>query len=357
MMVADERTNRLVTALVDQLRRLRIATKRKKDCPELEISASEIAYVKFHWERSVLAGERRLYDLARLLAWRVLGTRNLQPVARILAGTRTEERHQLRSRIAIEEVLTWERLARTTDYSLATRIARRYRYRPEDSEEFKTLYARASFLELQPLEAIAEARATRVLTRVKANDQIWNKVCDAIFDVDEVLARDKILNARTKYIKDVFGIKILTAHREESVAVHEALEKAAFSGAELRELRLPLPLAKAEASGVLELVEHKDYLSREGEPKKSTGWEAIKNVYRWCGQLFEVQIQTEANYFLEQFHLSKTSHLTFEMQRRAMRRHLEQHVPHYRDFRQLLKTIFGGETEQAGLPSWLKLVP
>ena len=111
----------------------------------------------------------------------------------------------------------------------------------------------------------------------------------------------------------------------------------------------------------LELIERKDYLRRDGQ-KKKTGWEALKNVYRWGQHYFEIQIQTEANYFAEISDLSSTSHRTFEMQRRHLRWELERLLPHYRDFRHLLRGIFDTRKQFNKLErlnvdlEWVKLV-
>lgn len=52
--------------------------------------------------------------------------------------------------------------------------------------------------------------------------------------------------------------------------------------------------------------------------------------------------------------LTDTSHRTFEMQRRRMRWELEERVPHYRDFRRVLKYIFRADPiHEVEAPSWL----
>jgi hypothetical protein len=334
--VKDERTNRLLERIATQLEALRASDSGGHAAPVLDLPRSEIEYCRDTWEEGVLRGEQELYDLATLLCTRLTGAHNIEHVARVVVGLKEEDESAGAKRIVIEEHLSRENLKRFTDYSLAQRIARRYRYRESHDQPLGLLYPRASFLELWPLESREDAPATRVLTRVKSNDQIWNKVCDALFDIDSIVARDKILNSRSKYIKDVFGIKILTPRRVDSYNVHQLLDEVRFETAELERLGLdPRP----ERLG-LELIEHKDYLSVAPEQKKRTGWEALKNVYRWGHELFEVQIQTEANYFLEAMHLTDTSHRTFEMQRRVMRRQIEEKVPHYEGFRRLLKTVF-----------------
>lgn len=303
-----------------------------------------------------MRGEQTLYDIATLMCHRLTGARQIEHVARVVVGLKEEDESPGAKRIVIEEHITRENLKRFTDYSLAQRIARRYRYRESHEQPFGVLYPRASFLELWPLESREDAPATRVLTRVKSSDQIWNKVCDALFEIDTIVQRDKILNGGSKYIKDVFGIKILTPRRVDSYTVNETLANMAFTAEELASFGIhALP-----GTHRLELLEHKDYLALAPEQKKRTGWEALKNVYRWGSEVIEVQIQTEANYFLEAMHLTDTSHRTFEMHRRKMRRRLEEIVPHYGSFRRLLKLLFRRDDEELdaleGELSWFNIL-
>ena len=342
MLILDQRTNRLLGSLARHLEALRDAGANQLAPPVLTISRDDIENCRATWERGVLGGEHRLYDFATVLAQALTGSRNVQLVARVVMGQKEEEEAPGSTRIVIEEHITRENLKKVTDYSLAQRIARRYRYRASHDQPFGVLYPRASFLELWPLDSEEDAPATRVLTRVKTNDQIWNKVCDALFAIDSLVARDKILNAGSKYIKDVFGVKVLTPRRADSYRVDEILAVITWTQRQLHELEL------APDPGLmrLETLERKDYLSLPPDQKKRTGWEAIKNVYRWGGQIFEVQIQTEANYFLEAMHLTDTSHRTFEMKRRQMRRELERVVPHYAEYRRLLKLLFRRDDDE-----------
>ena len=339
----------LLQALADQLGKLRAAEQAGTKPPLLVIEDEDIRYARRSWQLAVLAGEHRLYDLATLLAWRLLGTKKIQLVARVLCSSRDEP--ELR-RIVIEEVLSRADLKRYTDHTLASRIARRYRYRTSHRRPYDKLIHRASFLELRPLEAVPDAMAMRVLTRVKVDDQIWNKVCDALFEVDSLVARDKILNPLSKYIKDVFGIKALTTHDDGAYRIAEALSAMEFTDDEYEELGL----SRGEESR-LHLLEEKDYLALPKERKKKTGWEALKNVYSWQSQVFEMQIQTEANYHLETSDLSDTSHRTFDMRRRAFRQKLDEIIPHYKEYRSVLKILFKPQysRRRANLPSWIRI--
>jgi len=353
MLVRDERTNLLLKKLANQVQALRASAESGTEPPILTLHRSEIELCRDQWENGVLHGEHRLYDLATLMAWRITDSRRVELVARVLAGPKEEEESVAAPRIVIEERISREELKRVTDYSLAQRITRHYRYRPRYEDPFGKLYARASFLEMRPLDVGDDGIGTRVMTRVKANEQIWNKVCDALFDIDAFVQRDKILNSRSKYIKDVFGVKVLTQRRSESYLVDTRLRAMRFRRREIEELGLTWD----PSLEFLDLVEHKDYLALPTDQKKRTGWEALKSVFRWGGQIFEVQIQTEANYFLEVLDLTDTSHRTFEMQRRRMRWELEERIPHYRDMRRVLKFLFRPDpTREVVPPVWLRIV-
>ena len=353
MMTKDERTSRFLSRIALQLDMLREADASGRRADELVLSREEMAYVRAQWEDIVLRGEQKLHALASLLAEGLLRTENVQRVARVVAGPK-EEVETAASRIVIEEFISPSQLAQTTDYRLAAEIARRYLYRPHGEDEFSSIYPRASFLEFRPLQLGEGSVATRVITRVKANDAIWNKVTDALFDIDGVISRDKILNTKSKYVKDVFGIKILVGQTRDCYTVESQLD----------EMKLTSLFPVEEHSfntDQLELIERKDYIRQDGQ-KKKTGWEALKNVYRWGQHYFEIQIQTEANYFAEISDLSSTSHRTFEMQRRHLRWELETILPHYRDFRHLMRGIFDTRKEFNKLErlnvdlDWVRLV-
>ncbi|MEZ4268108.1 MAG: hypothetical protein R3F39_17215 [Myxococcota bacterium] len=348
LMVRDARAQRVLAALSGQLEALRRATRDGTMTPVLTLRRDDIDHVRQQWETEILRGEHRLYALGILLARELLGTRRLQLVARIVASPAKETGA---ARLVIEETLTREELERYTDHSLAIRIARRYRYRRGHRNPFGKLVIRASFLEIRPLEAGPGALGIRVMTRVKVDEQVWNKVCDAFFDIDAIVARDKLLNQSSKYIKDVFGIKVLTADRDASYRVQRRLEGLEFKESDLEELGC------SDAPRSMQLIESKDYMALPPEQKKQTGWEALKNVYRWYGHVFEMQIQTEANYYLEASDLSDTSHRTFEMQRTALREALDARVPHYREFRDMLKVLFRQDWSDKApkLPEWLRV--
>ena len=61
-----------------------------------------------------------------------------------------------------------------------------------------------------------------MISRIKAEEEIWNKVCDEIFRIDELLERDKKLRALSRYVKDVFGVKVVVRHPRRTQASDDA---------------------------------------------------------------------------------------------------------------------------------------
>ena len=90
MLVRDDRTNLLLKKLANQVQALRAAAESGTEPPILALYRAEIDYCRDQWENGVLMGEHRLYDLATVMAWRVMSTRRVELVARVLAGPKEE---------------------------------------------------------------------------------------------------------------------------------------------------------------------------------------------------------------------------------------------------------------------------
>jgi hypothetical protein len=159
-------------------------------------------------------------------------------------------------------------------------------------------------------------------------------VADEIFDIDHVIIRDKKLNPFSKYVKDVFGIKIVSSSKDSCLRLHDMISNLTLS-AELFE-HLDIPMDQANRS--FEVVEVKDYLTKKQE--KLSGWNAIKSVIRWGGGTFEIQIQPLQSYYLECDHLTKESHQAFKTKRDKLRHHIGELIPLYRFYRDLLRWLF-----------------
>ena len=73
---------------------------------------------------------------------------------------------------------------------------------------------------------------------------------------------------------------------------------------------------------------------------KKTGWKALKSVVRCQDQMFEIQVQPLANYYLELDHMAGPSHHSFKLLRDAVREEIARKIPLYRFYRDLLKMVF-----------------
>jgi len=156
---------------------------------------------------------------------------------------------------------------------------------------------------------------------LRRKKKIWNKVTDEIFQIDQLVTRDKHLARFSKYVKDIFGIKVICENDETCIKVHEQLEN-------------------LELDERLQFIETKNYLTCEPSKMKKTGWKALKSVVRWQGRLFELQVQPLGNYYLELDHMSGPSHQSFKLHRDELRDEIARNIPFYGFYRDLLQMLF-----------------
>src|SRR6185436_6881166 len=80
----------------------------------------------------------------------------------------------------------------------------------------------ANMVDYQPTEVNVYS-IHKIISRIKAEQEIWNKVVDEIFDLDSIVVRDKKLQHLSRYVKDVFGIKIIVGNLDDVYKIHMAL--------------------------------------------------------------------------------------------------------------------------------------
>ncbi|MCA9566174.1 MAG: hypothetical protein KC561_21910, partial [Myxococcales bacterium] len=171
----------------------------------------------------------------------------------------------------------------------------------------------------------------KFISRIKAEEEIWNKVCDEIFQLDELVIRDKELRSLSRYVKDVFGVKIVVSAPERVDPLYRALKEFQFSDESLAQARVPA----SDATRTIEWIETKNYM---GE-RKGSGWQAVKSVVQWWDRAFEIQIQPLVNYYLERDHLTKQSHAAFKERRERIRDRVAQRIPLFGFYRDLLRWL------------------
>ncbi|HEY9681436.1 MAG TPA: hypothetical protein V6C86_07640 [Oculatellaceae cyanobacterium] len=303
---------------------------------KIELSREFITSVRESFRENILDGERQLHNLSHLLSSILLeGDFELHSnVIGALPGA--EERPFL-----IRERIAQETLFSVTDIDLGNQMLDNFRYR--DGKAWVPLNLSANFVEYIPLGR-PETGVNRLTSRVKAEEELWNKVADEIFMLDDLVSRDKHLRRYSKYVKDIFGIKIVCDDEETCLKVHEQLVTLTYgdvAGEQVGWLQnLNISAQEDPDAFLLNFIETKNYLTCAPEEMKKTGWKALKSVARWNGRLFEIQVQPLGNYYLELDHMSGPSHSSFKLKRDDLRDEVAQRIPLYGFYRDLLKMLF-----------------
>ncbi|MFZ9887434.1 MAG: hypothetical protein ACO3JL_08015 [Myxococcota bacterium] len=290
----------------------------------LSFSRAEVQQARAEFMDMIRDGERALHHLAGLLARHLLGTFQLRSVA-IGEVEKTRERFTLSVDVSPEEVLA------TTDLDLGTRVLARLAI--ADQRGWLRAQLVSNVVEYEPAEPSPRA-VYRILTRIKAEEEIWNKVADELFELDRIVLRDKQLRHMGRFVKDVFGIKIVVGSQEDARRVQEELTGLRFAVQTLAVLGLPVD----EHHECLRFLEVKDYLTRES--RKQSGWAAMKSVVRWGQGTFEIQVQPLSNFLHERERLTKESHRGFKETRERVRDEVAARIPLFGFTRSLLRWLF-----------------
>ncbi|MBM64197.1 MAG: hypothetical protein CL484_14705 [Acidobacteria bacterium] len=287
----------------------------------LSFSRARLGMARTEFAQMIRQGEARLHLFCKLLASCLFAKFEMQSVV-------IGEVPNTRKRFQYSQGIDPATLFSETDLALGTRLLDLLRC--QSSEGWETPRLVANFVEYQPLLENDYA-IHKMISRVKAEEEIWNKVCDEIFRLDELIQKDKQFRTLSPFIKDVFGVKVVVGTPDDARYLQAALEMSALK---------PHGGTDANMSETvwLRVLESKDYLGDSG--KKRTGWEAIKSVVNWSGGVFELQIQPLANYFLERERLTSESHVAFKQNRENIRNGVISHYPLIGFYRDLLRWLF-----------------
>lgn len=281
---------------------------------EIELSRSFINRVRDSFKQNIVDGERHLHSLAHILASDLLES-EFELHSNVIGVLPDDEDRPF----LIRERISKETLFTVMDIDLGNQMLRNFRYHQNDS--WVELQLSANFVEYLPIGRPATG-VNRLTSRVKAEEELWTKVADEMFHLDQVVSRDKHLRQYSKYIKDIFGIKIVCEDEATCIDVHEKLKT----------------MQAGDSS--LDFVETKNYLTCPPAEMKRTGWKALKSVVLWNERLFEIQVQPLGNYHLEIDHMAGPSHRSFKLGRDKMRDDIAQHIPMYGFYRDLLRMLF-----------------
>ncbi len=267
----------------------------------LRFSRARIEAVRAAFSRMIRHGEEALHQLSQLLAGSFLTAYQMQSVV-IGAVDSTQERFTLSQTIAPAELFS------TTDIDLGNRQLGKLQF--FDGANWSRATLIANTVDYQPTES-NPLGIHHISTRIKAEEQIWNKVVDELFGLDRIVRNDKQLRHLSHYVKDIFGIKIVVGTADDVYQVHEALEALTWPDAMLRQFYVVPGVANRR----LEWVEVKDYIA--DDERKQSGWEAVKSVVRWSDRLIEIQIQPLRNFLHERELLTNESHRELQGQPRS----------------------------------------
>ena len=302
----------------------------------LSFCRSEIEQARRDFTAFILQGELRLHGLSHLLS------RSLFDGPFELTSTVIGELSETSGRFTLSLPVTVENLLANSDLELGKRQLARFGVQsPENSAEWLQPHLVANFVEYEPSEGANAFKVTKLLSRIKAEQELWNKVADEIFDLDRLFARDKQLKRYSRYVKDVFGIKLLTEDVASARTLHSHLTTWRWIDEDIEALQLPDLPKDRKSLRSLEFLEIKDYLSQGAG--KNSGWTAIKSVVRWWDQTFELQIQPLPNYYREQERFTRESHRSFKLSREQLREEMAKSLPLYGFMRDLLRWLFSPE--------------
>jgi ppGpp synthetase/RelA/SpoT-type nucleotidyltranferase len=290
---------------------------------ELRFSRDRLRECRAAFDRMIIRGEEALHRLCELLCASFVGPCHLQSVAIGEVPTTGE-------RFTLSQLLSRADLYSTIDLDLGTRQLWKLKY--YDGASWVAPQLVANVVEYQPVEP-NQRGVHKLISRIKAEEEIWNKVVDEIFGLDSLVRRDKQLRHLSRYVKDIFGIKIVVGSAAEAAKLQSALQSLEWNDAALAKLSLP----RTPESERLAFIETKNYL-REAE--KESGWEAVKSVVLWCGKMFEIQVQPLGNFWREREHLTRESHAGFKSRREQVRQRVAEQIPLFGFYQELLRWLF-----------------
>lgn len=290
----------------------------------LVFSRARVAAARAEFGEMIRRGERDLHVLAGLLAERLLGAYHLRSVV-------IGEIEKTRERFTLSVDLDEREVVQTTDLDLGTRVLARLAIADHRGWLRAGLISNVVEYEAEAPNALS---VYRILTRIKAEEEIWNKVVDEIFDLDSIVLRDKQLRHLGRYVKDVFGVKIVVGAPEDAYVVQQAIADLTFAADRLGAREVP----DDDEHRRLAFVEVKDYLKRRS--RKQSGWSAVKSVVHWGGRTFEIQVQPLSNFLHERERLTKESHASFKSTRERVRDGVAARLPLFSFYRALLRWLF-----------------
>ena len=176
----------------------------------LTFSRRHIEAAREDFSRMVRRGEMRLHRLSELTGSEIFCTRYSRQV--VVVGQRNGRNGQ-GQRFQLVQPLSAQELYAQTDLDLGSRQLERFMWQ-DKSQSWSKASLVANFVEYDALE-VNEWGVFKCISRIKAEEEIWNKVVDEIFEIDALVKREKELRHLSRFVKDVFGLKIVVGDEEQ----------------------------------------------------------------------------------------------------------------------------------------------
>ncbi|MBN9419563.1 MAG: hypothetical protein J0I12_29170 [Candidatus Eremiobacteraeota bacterium] len=332
-----------VQRLIEQLQRVR---QRVQSHPErthaLHFSLAELRCTREDFDRAMRRGQSKLHRLCGLIAQTYFC--GPYEVRSQLVGEVVETRE----RFLLGETIDPQTLYAVTDSELARRKIDRLGFRLEGRSVFARARLIANLVEYSP----EEDRGTGILkltSRIKGEQEVWNKVVDEIFELDQLVARDKKLCELSRFVKDIFGLKFIVTDGPAADSLLLRLSEREWSEEELKDAQVPWQLTTHS----LQWLETKNY--QTGHCKRS-GWKALKSVVQWWDSTFEIQVQSMHSYFRELQRLNQDSHESFRQRRTQLRSRVAEQIPLFAFYTDLLRWLMGPQPRRGAPPTFPGIV-
>jgi hypothetical protein len=299
----------------------------------LQLSHQQIDEARAGFRRMLLGGEEYLHRLCELLCRSLYWDSSYR-----LRGVVVGQNPVSAERFTLMQPLSPSELYSQTDLDLGSRLLERIRV--GSGGDWRRPDLVVNFVEYEPIERNQHG-IHKIISRIKAEEEIWNKVVDEIFDLDSLVARDKELRHLSRFVKDIFGIKLVVGSAEQARSLQTRLESLTWS----EQILANAGAATKPGANELSFLEVKDYIAEEGA--KESGWRALKSVAAWGQQLFELQIQPLRNYHAELERFTIESHEEFKVKREALRNAIAAQTPLFAFYRDLLRWFFDGSPTPA----------
>ena len=229
--------------LVMYLQRMRVEIDAAPDqVHRICFSRRQIEAARAAFSRMVQRGEMRLHRLCELACSEIFANKysrqvrppptpppRERPAARaaqrrglsarggaqvVVVGQRAGPDGGIGQRFQLVQPLSADELYTQTDLDLGSRQLERFMWQDTNTMMWKKALLVANFVEYEALQ-VNDWGVFKCISRIKAEEEIWNKVVDEIFEIDRLVQREKQLRHLSRFVKDVFGIKMVVGDENQ----------------------------------------------------------------------------------------------------------------------------------------------